>query len=258
MVCLCFVFVAATLFRTCRQLTLVCRRYSLSSQCSTFTYLKRDMRLGWDDLTHASEFCTQVLSAAAGSSGSTIGSVLIFTHGAGSLVVGTALSQNMCVFGSNTRWYSAMAPFGGAKAADEGLNLCASFSAMENILKDLKVCKGKDKDKLHPGTIAQQSTYSSATVSRSDALSFARSNLDGAMCGHDSSGLSTGVGTGLADIDSYVWFGEDRDGWMKLSECTTAHTSSWAHHNTNVWADIHMYVVWWGCWDWHRMLVGGV
>ena len=106
------------------------------------------MRLGWDDLTHASEFCTQVLSAAAGSSGSTIGSVLIFTHGAGSLVVGTALSQNMCVFGSNTRWYSAMAPFGGAKAADEGLNLCASFSAMEDILKDLKVCTGTNKDQL--------------------------------------------------------------------------------------------------------------
>lgn len=61
------------------------------------------MRKAWDDMTHADHFCDE---ASFGSG--TVGNVIIFSHGSGSLVVANALNNNRCQFSGSTRWYSAM------------------------------------------------------------------------------------------------------------------------------------------------------
>ena len=88
----------------------------------------------------------------------------------------------------------------------------------------------------------QKSTYPGSSVTLDEVRDIARTHLDGAMCGHDSFGLYTGVGQGFNDFDSAIWFGEDRDGMMKLSQCTTVHTGSWTESNskTAVWANQHL------------------
>ena len=130
------------------------------------------------------------------------------------------------------------------QAADEGLNLCSNYEAMKAILDELRFCKGKDKDDLHSGVKALQTSYAGPGASFADVRDEARANLDGALCGHDSIGLYLGVGQGLQDFDSAIWFGEDRDGMMKLSQCTTAHsgTSNFQEANSKaaVWANQHL------------------
>lgn len=210
----------------------------LAPQCSSFQFLRRDMQHStWDDPSHATAFCDE---AAGGSSGHPIGNKLIFSHGSGSLVVAAAIHNNVCSMSSTTRWYSSHGMFGGAKAADAALGLCANYDALQDILSKLDVCHGKDKDTVEPGVTTQQTTYNSPSADWSTLTSVARTHLDGAMCGHSSQGNYQGVAVGLVAIDSELWFGEDRDGWMKLSQCKTAHTSSsWGHNKDSTWANMH-------------------
>lgn len=249
----------------------------LSGKCSSFKFVQRDMKgKGWDDPSHATTFCNDAVT-----SGSVIDNTLIFSHGSGSLVVANALVTNECSFSTSTRWYSAMAPFGGSKvraavagchlhanprrgmvavpcapytvltapcvclqAADKADDLCANYDAMSSILSELRFCKGKNHDSLHAGVESLQTWYVGAGASFNDVRDEARANLDGALCGHDSSGLYLGVGQGLQDFDSAIYFGEDRDGMMKISQCTTAHWSTnlfqEANSKTSVWANQHL------------------
>lgn len=220
----------------------------LASQCSSFKFLKRNLKSRkWDHPDHAQAFCD-----AAANPGGDIGSVLIFSHGIGSLIVASALNNNICSFTSATRWYSAMAPFSGSKAADEGLNLCDNYDALKDILDYLKVCKGKDKDQLQSGILSSQTSYSSPVDTWAQLQAVANTHLDGAMCGHDSSGNYNGVGVGLVSIDDNIWFGEDRDGWMKLSQCKAAKNQwqYWHHNKWSTFVNMHLNYLDGACkWD---------
>lgn len=142
------------------------------------------MRKAWDDMTHADHFCHE---ASFGSG--TVGNVIIFSHGSGSLVVANALNNNRCQFSGSTRWYSAMvrrghwrdswavpvvwartavlclpvqrqtvccsapppkAPWWGATAANQALEkVCPYYDTMSDLLRELDFCKGSHHDRLH-------------------------------------------------------------------------------------------------------------
>jgi len=198
---------------------------------------------GWDNPNLGLEFC-EAAKTASGVASSTLGSVIVFSHGVGSLVVASALGTNQCSFGSETRWYSAMAPFETALAADSAASLCNSYSAMSSVLDAFQVCYAKPSSGhgVEEGVTAQASTYTpTGGVTLQNARSMAETHLDGALCGHDPMGLYTGVGTGFLSIWSYVWFEFENDGWMDTDSCTEIKSAgSWQYLSDAVWSNLHI------------------
>ena len=210
----------------------------LNNYCSSFKFIRRDFKSKpWTESNHAKHFCDTAKGMA--SSGGNIGSVLIFTHGAGSLLVANALNTGRCAFSSSTRWYSANAPFGGMEMANRGTDdLCPdAYSALKDILDLLYVCKGSDHDDLHTGIEAVQSSYTSSYTPVDAA-----SELDGALCGDDAEGLYYSFGQYVKSVDNQIssWGSSKRDGFVKLWQCKTVKSGGWSSNNLAQWATLHV------------------
>jgi len=200
---------------------------------------------GWDHLDHARFFCDSIASGTG-----EIGSALIFTHGAGSLIVANALSNNMCRFSSATRWYTAMAHWGGSVFADQALSLCSRYDSMKDLLDVLGTCAGRHHDKLENGVKSLQSTYLASR--NSELRQVAATSVSGAMCGHDAYGLDTGLGSALAQVATVLTFPSDvHDAFQTTATCQAFKPSaSWDKYSkTATYANFHMCVsaVWVGC-----------
>lgn len=192
--------------------------------CSEFRFVRQDMLdSAWTVEAHGQAFCNAVADGYNTGSGAPVAqSALVFSHGSGSLVVARALARGLCDMDSNSRWYSASAPFEGSKAAANWPTVCAS-SAGATIGDGYCPANADTTYNAAPlGVRSMAEATAGLTTMAADiaeALVTARARVSGALCGYRPRGLNHVKAAELVTVADEVYPHDWSDGITKFSSC---------------------------------------
>jgi hypothetical protein len=191
-----------------------------TSQCSSRRFAHFDTKnYGWEDAELQRKHCEVLLGGTGFQGMSTAGQLvenkIIFSHSMGNLILGGAISNNLCQLGNSSSWYESQGPLAGSKGPDVAQDICTGWWDWVTLLVEwvgFCVPTGQS-DPVRETSIAYKSMRTNVDFGKAQLA--IKENVKGAMCGDTAWGLNSIYSPALQALAAFIWFDGDNDGMVE-------------------------------------------
>lgn len=213
-----------------------------TSQCSSHRFAYFDtVNFAWTDTELQRKHCEVLLGGTGYEGWDTTGQVventIIFTHSMGNLILGGAISNDLCQVGNSSSWYESQGPLAGSKGADVAEDVCTGWWDWVTLIVEwvgLCVPSGLE-DPVRDASIAYKGMKTANDFSKAQIA--IKENVKGAMCGDSAWGLNSIYSPALQALELFIWFDGDSDGMVEVSSCRNPmgydHFDGWGSSYSN-------------------------
>jgi hypothetical protein len=173
---------------------------------------------GWTNPAMQSDFCSAALNVS-GSSGQTIGKIILVTHSMGNLIAAGAVASNVCNMSDDVSWISSAGPMIGSKSANLLDRECGEKGLIQIITKPLELLG------FCPPTPAMRSCFHYESVdiemqNKFDAAVQVRAKyVTKTICGTDPYGLNDAFAMAMKIVGEWTNHSDLSDGMVSLESC---------------------------------------
>jgi len=196
-----------------------------TNQCSSRRFAHFDTKnFGWTDTELQRKHCEVLLGGTGFEGWDTTGRVaenkIIFSHSMGNLILGGAISNNLCQLGNSSSWYESQGPLAGSKATNMAQDICTGWWDWVTLLVEWAgfcVPAPAGSSNTRETSIAYKSMKMEVDFTKAQVA--IKENVKGAMCGDTAWGLNSIYSPALQALAAFVWFDGDNDGMVEVSSC---------------------------------------
>jgi hypothetical protein len=170
--------------------------------------------------------------------GQVVENKIIFSHSMGNLILGGAISNNLCQLGNSSSWYESQGPLAGSKGPDVAQDICTGWWDWVTLLVEwvgFCVPAPEGSEFTRETSVAYKSMQTSIDFAKAQLA--IKENVKGAMCGDSAWGLNSIYSPALQALAVFVWFDGDNDGMVEVSSCRNPmgydHFDGWGSSYSN-------------------------